>query len=265
MRTAGLVTKRHCMPCQGVRQAREHGAERGPCRERRTDCLPPKRIGSSGVSSLAGAMCKWRAERKEGCQRPTERMTGERQYNRKEPRPPIRVEALPPRWAQVTWLASLVSVGRPAPPWAVSSALPAAQPGHPTGAVVRRNEALQTKLGYPSQSIPSATAIPPIGRCGSGAKPRVSRHLQPVYQLASTCASSCGTPFLLYLRALSSRTIGFATLPIHGPIHGQALQDRTKVEKGPAARTPGKPLQLRGSRCCETRKDKDSGQVRLQL
>jgi hypothetical protein len=171
---------------------------------------------------------------------------GERPINRKEPRPPIRVEALPPRWAQLTRLVSQVSVGRQASPGAVASAWPSARRDHPKGSIERKSEISRTKLGYPSQPIPSATTIPPIGRCANGSKPRVSLDLPaPVYQLLSTCASSFGTLFLLYLRAVSFRTTGFSTAPRHRRAwqHGvEAEKGQTAIPAGPSSRPSSRYL-----------------------
>ena len=129
---------------------------------------------------------------------------------RKEPRPPIRVEALLPRWAQVTRAASVVSGGLQVLPWTVASTLPWAQSDRPTGLSQCRNVVLQTTIDHPFESIPSATAITSIGRCANGSAPLVSVHLlPPLYQLASTCTSSPGTLCFLYLRTLSFRTDRF--------------------------------------------------------
>ena len=76
-------------------------------------------------------------------------MVGDKAMKRKEPRPPIRVEALLPRWAQVTRAESAVSDGPPMPSLTVASTLPWAQSDHPKELCEYRNVVLRKPLDNP--------------------------------------------------------------------------------------------------------------------
>ena len=95
-------------------------------------------------------------------------MVGDKKIKRKEPRPPIRVEALLPRWAQVTQPESVVSGGPPMPPSTAASTLPWAQPDRPKELYEGRNVVLRKPLDNPLEPILPARAIPLIGRCLHG-------------------------------------------------------------------------------------------------
>ena len=86
-------------------------------------------------------------------------VAGESANKKKEPRPPIRVEAPPPRWTRLTWAVWPASVGRRVPPCPLVSALLSAQPDRPTGPPEGRNVVSQSAIGYPSEPLPSATAL----------------------------------------------------------------------------------------------------------
>jgi hypothetical protein len=125
---------------------------------------------------------------------PVVQLLGDKTVKRKEPRPPIRVEALLPRWAQVTRPASAISGASQKLPWAVVSTLPWAQSDRPIALCARRNVVWQTTIDYPFEAILPATPIPVSGRCTDGSRPSVSLHIvTPLYQAGSPCTSSKGT------------------------------------------------------------------------
>jgi hypothetical protein len=129
---------------------------------------------------------------------------------RKEPRPPIRVEALLPRWAQVTQAASAISDASQVWPWTVASTLASAQSDLPTTICERRNVVWQTTFDYPFEPIPPSMSISMSERCANGSAPCVALHLRKrLYQVNSARTSSKGTLFHLYLWAMSFRTIDF--------------------------------------------------------
>ena len=91
-------------------------------------------------------------------------MVGGKTVKRKEPRPPIRVEALLPRWAQVTRPESGVSGGPQMPPLTAAPTLPWAQLDRPKGLCEYRSVVLRNTLGNPLEPIPPTRAIAPDGQ-----------------------------------------------------------------------------------------------------
>lgn len=133
-------------------------------------------------------------------------MVGDEPIKRNEPRPPIRVEALLPRWAQVTRLESVVSGGPPVPPSIAASTLPWAQSDRPKGLCESRNVVLRKPLDNPREPILPARVIPLIGRCLHGCAAGSST---PSSMSIPACADMRivpGDPIHLYLWAMSFRT-----------------------------------------------------------
>lgn len=111
-----------------------------------------------------------------------------------EPRPPIRVEAPLPRWAQVTRIASAVAAASRMRPRSDASAWPWGQSDRPTGLCPRRNAIWRTTLDCPFNSIPSVTPTSESDRYDNGSWPAGSLALRkPLYQAGSARASSKGT------------------------------------------------------------------------
>ena len=133
-------------------------------------------------------------------------MVRDKMVKRKEPRLPVRVEALLPRWAQVTRPESVVSGGPQMPPSTVASTLPWAQSGRPKGLCERRNVALRTILDYPLESIPPARAIPLIGPCLNGCAVDSSSPSSTIIPACVDMRIVLGGPIHLYLWAMSFRT-----------------------------------------------------------
>ncbi len=136
------------------------------------------------------------------------RMVGDRTVKRKEPRPPIRVEAPLPRWAQVTRAESVVSSGLQVPPSTVAS--PWAQSDRPKGLSEHRNVVLRTTLDYPLESIPPATAIPPAGRCAICSSMDSSLPSNTIVPACADMRIVLGDRIHLYLWAMSCRTVDFS-------------------------------------------------------
>jgi hypothetical protein len=133
-------------------------------------------------------------------------MVGDKTVKGKEPRPPIRVEALLPRWAQVTRPEPVVSGGPQMPPLTVAPTLPWAQSDRPKGLCERRNVVLQSTHGNPLEPIPPTRAMAPDGHC---LKDHAMDSTLPSNTIIPACVDMrivLGDPFYLYLWAMSFRT-----------------------------------------------------------
>ena len=158
-----------------------------------------------GTPTAFGRIMAWLAEVETGDWE--ERMVGDNTIKRKELRPPIRVEALLPRWAQVTRPESVVSGGPQVPPSTAASALPWAQSDRPKGLCECRNVVLQSKLDYPLELIPPARTIPLDGRCLNGCAVGSSSPSSTI--IIPACVDRrivLRDPIHLYLWAMSFRT-----------------------------------------------------------
>jgi hypothetical protein len=144
-------------------------------------------------------------------------MIADRGAKRKEPQPPIRIEALLPRWAQVTRPASVVSGGPQMPPSTVALTSPWAHSDRPKGLCERRNVVLRTTLDYPLEPIPPARAIPPIGRCVNGSAVGSSSPSNTIMPACVDMRIVLGDPIHLYLWAMSFRTVDFSIVPFPRP------------------------------------------------
>lgn len=133
-------------------------------------------------------------------------MVGDRTIKEKEPRPPTRVEAPLPRWAQVIRPEPLVSGGPQMPPSTVASTLPWAQSDRPIELCEHRNVVLRSTLGNPLEPIPPASTMVFDGHC-------LERRTMDATLPSSTIIAACldlrivlGDPIHLYLWTMSFRT-----------------------------------------------------------
>ena len=157
-------------------------------------------------------------------------MVGDEPIKRNEPRPPIRVEALLPRWAQVTRLESVVSGGPPVPPSIAASTLPWARSDRPKRLSERRNVVLRKPLDNPREPILPAREIPLIGRCLHGC---AMDSTSPSNSIIPACVEMrivLGDPFQLYLWAMSFRTKDVAQRSRRVPEATQYLPTLNRME-----------------------------------
>jgi hypothetical protein len=112
-------------------------------------------------------------------------MAGDSRANKNEPRPPLRVEALPPHWTRLIGSASVVSVERQVPAWATALASRLARTDRQTEPTECRNGVSQTRACYPLVPLPSVTTNPAIGRRQAAARRGFTSYSETI---VSACA-----------------------------------------------------------------------------